>query len=210
MISPPQADGFDDRPIDRTDFVVVDVETTGMNAVEGRMTEIAMMRVCHGHIVEEFSTLINPLMTIPAFITSLTGIDNIMVADAPTAREVAPFITEFLDDAVFVAHNVSFDWGFVSATVRREQDWELKNPRLCTVKLSRRLLPDLPSKSLGPVARRMNVLIPERHRASGDAYATAKIFIQFTDFLQERGIVRTAGDLLRFQHRRNPLLFDAP
>jgi DNA polymerase-3 subunit epsilon len=208
--SPPLPDALEQRPIGNTDFVVVDVETTGMNAVDGRMTEIAMMRVCRGHIVDEFSTLINPLMTIPAFITSLTGIDNIMVADAPTAREVAPFITEFLDGAVFVAHNVSFDWGFVSETVKREQRTVLGNPRLCTVRLSRRLLPHLPSKSLGPVAQHMKVRIPERHRASGDAYATAQIFIQFTDFLQERGIVSTTGDLLKFQYRRSSLIFDEP
>jgi DNA polymerase III epsilon subunit family exonuclease len=137
--------------INKATFVVVDVETTGMSAVEDRITEIAMMKVQDGALIDEFSTLVNPLLTIPAYITSMTGIDNIMVQNAPTAREVVPFIAEFLGDAVFVAHNAAFDWGFVTHTARRERGIELTNQRLCTVKLSSRILPHLPSKSLGPV-----------------------------------------------------------
>jgi DNA polymerase-3 subunit epsilon len=185
--------------IDDTTFVVVDVETTGMSAVDDRMTEIAMMKVRNGVLQDEFSTLINPLVTISNFITDLTGIDNLMVRDAPTAREVMPSVAEFLENAVFVAHNAAFDWGFVSHAARRERGIELENPQLCTVKLSRKILPMLASKSLGPVAEFLEVTIPQRHRASGDAYATALILIKFLSFLKKRHALQTVQELLRFQ-----------
>lgn len=191
-----------DTLLEQARFVVVDVETTGMSPLEDRITEIAMMRVRGGEITEEFSTLINPLMTIPAFITDLTGIDNLMVEYAPTAREVVPYIEEFLGDAVFTAHNASFDWAFVSATARRERSLELANNRLCTVKLTRRILPFLPSKSLGPVARFLDVTIPQRHRASGDAFATAEILIRYLKYLKRKYALATVGELLNFQSIR--------
>jgi len=170
-----------------------------MSAEEDRITEIAMIKVRGGKPVDEFSTLVNPLITIPAFITNLTGIDNVMVQDAPPAREVVPFVLEFLGDDVFVAHNAPFDWGFVSQTVKREQSVELTNPRVCTVRLSRRLLPTLPSKSLGLVAQHLDVQIPQRHRASGDAYATSIILIKYLGFLQDHCGISTLQDLLAFQ-----------
>ncbi len=185
--------------IDEATFVVVDVETTGMSALEDRMTEIALMKVRDGILVDEFSTLINPLVSISNFITDLTGIDNLMVRDAPTAREIMPDVAEFLQGSVFVAHNAAFDWGFVSHAARRERGIELENPQLCTVKLSRKILPMLGSKSLGPVAQFLDVTIPQRHRASGDAYATALILIKFISFLRKKHSLQTVEELLRFQ-----------
>lgn len=189
--------------LDEATFVVVDVETTGMSPINDRITEIAMMKVSNGQIVDELSTLVNPLVTIPAFITDLTGIDNVTVHDAPTAREVVPYVKEFLDDATFTAHNAAFDWAFVSHTARRERDIELTNNRLCTVKLSHRILPFLPSKSLAPVARHLDIAIPQRHRASGDAYATALILIKFLSYLKQRYALRTVGEILTFQNLSN-------
>ena len=186
--------------IDEADFVVVDVETTGMSASEDRMTEIAMMKVRNGVLVDEYSTLINPLVTISHFITDLTGIDNIMVQDAPTAREIMPRVAEFLGDSVFVAHNAAFDWGFVSQAAQRERGIDLENPQLCTVKLSRRILPMLQSRSLGPVAQFLDVNIPQRHRASGDAYATALILIKFLSYLKKKHALQTVEEVLRFQN----------
>ncbi len=188
--------------ISKATFVVVDVETTGMSAIDDRITEIAMMKVREGTLVDEFSTLVNPLLTIPAYITSMTGIDNVMVQNAPPARDVVPFIAEFLGDSVFVAHNVAFDWGFVSHTARRERGIELNNQRLCTVKLSSRILPHLPSKSLGPVAKHLDITIPERHRASGDAYATALVLVKFLSFLQKKEGLKTTEELLKYQYGR--------
>lgn len=199
-----------ERFLDDSVFVVVDVETTGMNPVEDRITEIAMMKVTGGKLVDEFSTLVNPLITIPAFITDLTGIDNLMVRDAPPAREVVPYIREFLGDGVFTAHNAPFDWMFVSQTARRERLVELSNDRLCTVRLTRRILPFLPSKSLGAVARFLDVDIPQRHRASGDAYATAQILIRYLTYLQRKYAIRTVDEVLRFQTMPIPAELPVP
>ena len=176
-----------------------------MSAVDDRITEIAMMKVQDGTLVDEFSTLVNPLLTIPAFITSMTGIDNVMVQNAPPAREVVPFIAEFLGDAIFVAHNAAFDWGFVTHTARRERGIELDNQRLCTVKLSSRILPHLPSKSLGPVAQHLDITIPERHRASGDAYATALVLVKFLSYLQKKEGFRTVDEVLKYQYAVRPI-----
>jgi len=188
-----------DKYIEDTTFVVVDVETTGLNPVNDRITEIAMLKVKNGVLLDEFSTLINPLVPIPNRITEITGIDNIMVADAPTAREIVPMVIEFLEDSIFVAHNAPFDWSFIYQTVWRERNVELFNPQLCTVKLSRRILPFLYSKSLDPVTAALNINIPARHRASGDAYATALILIKFLSFLRQRYEIRTVKELLQFQ-----------
>ena len=196
-----------ETPLELAQFVVVDVETTGMSPFDDRITEIAMMRVVGGRVTEEFSTLINPLITIPAFITDITGIDNLMVENAPTAREVVPYVEEFLGDGIFTAHNASFDWAFVSCTARRERSVELLNDRLCTVKLTRRILPFLPSKSLGPVARFLDITIPQRHRASGDAFATAQILIRYLAYLQRKYALRTVEELLRFQSMKPADLF---
>ncbi len=187
-------------PLDSTTFVVVDVETTGMNPVEDRITEIAMMKVKGGVLVDEFSTLVNPLVPIPHMITGITGIDNMMVQDAPTAREIAPYIREFLSDAVFTAHNAAFDWGFVTQTMLRETGLALENPTLCTVKLSRRILPQLKSKSLGHVARYLDIRIPERHRASGDAYATALVLLKYLSYLKQREGFESVEEVLAFQN----------
>jgi DNA polymerase-3 subunit epsilon len=185
--------------IDKATFVVVDVETTGMSPLTDRVTEIAMMKVRNGHLVDEFSTLINPLITIPAHITALTGIDNITVADAPPAREVARTIATFLGDSIFVAHNVAFDWGFVRQTLLREREIDLQMPLLCTVKLSRKLLPSLPSHSLGVVAQALDIKIHERHRASGDAYATALALITFLTHLKNQRGLKTVDEVLKYQ-----------
>lgn len=190
------------QSVDKATFVVVDVETTGMSPISDRMTEIAMMKIRNGVLIDEYSSLINPLQTISHFITDLTGIDNLMVRDAPTARELVPDIARFLKNSVFVAHNAAFDWGFVYHSAIRERGIELSNPKLCTVKLSRRILPNLPSRSLGPVAEFLDIRIPQRHRASGDAYATALVLIKFLSFLKKRHSIKTIEELLRYQTSR--------
>jgi DNA polymerase-3 subunit epsilon len=186
-------------PIADVPFVVVDVETTGMDPVANRITELAMMKVRNGILVDEFSTLVNPLQTIPATIVSMTGIDNVSVMHAPTAREVVPYMAEFLGGSVFVAHNAAFDWSFVQHTAMRERGIRLSNPTLCTVKLARRILPYLPSRSLDVVTRFFEIRIPERHRASGDTFATALVLVKFLSYLRKQG-VHTLEHLLQFQH----------
>jgi len=105
---------------------------------------------------------------------------------------------------VFVAHNAPFDWGFVSETAMRERGIELFNQQLCTVKLSKRILPHLTSKSLGPVTSALNITIPERHRASGDAYATALVLVKFLSYVQRKHDIHMISELLRFQNGWSP------
>ncbi len=181
-------------------FVVVDVETTGLSPALDRITEISMIKVKNGILQDEFSTLINPLIPIPPAVTAITGIDNLMVQNAPTAREVVPTMVEFLGNDIFVAHNAPFDWNFITHTVERERNILLNNPTLCTVNLSKKLIPQLPSKSLGVVAHALGIKIPSRHRASGDAYATALVLLKYLSYLENHCNISTVEELIAFQH----------
>ncbi len=156
-------------------YAIVDIETTGGYAENHRMTEIAIIHHDGLQITNRFHTLINPGRRVPSFITGLTGITNEMVEDAPPFEEVAHQIAEQLREKIFVAHNAQFDYSFV----KKELDdagiaWSTR--KLCTVKLSRKIIPGLDSYSLGRLAESLGIVIQDRHRASGDAEATAKIF----------------------------------
>lgn len=171
------------------DWVVVDVETTGGSAARGdRVTEIAAVRVSGGRIVDTFSTLVNPERSIPPMIVSLTGITEEMVRGAPRFEEVVPELTEVLSGRVFVAHNAGFDWGFLCAEMDRALGRRLSGRRLCTVRLARKLLPELPSRSLDGLALYYGLDIESRHRALDDAVATAHVLLRFIDALREQEI----------------------
>lgn len=170
-------------------FVVVDVETTGGSPGGGhRVTEIAAVCVEGGEIRETFSTLVNPGRRIPSMIVSLTGITDSMVADAPRFGQVANQVLPLLEGRVFVAHNAPFDWRFVSAELERTTGMLPAGRQLCTVRLARKLLPQLPSRSLDGLAQYFGLDIESRHRALDDAVATAKVLLYFLDALEERGI----------------------
>jgi DNA polymerase III subunit epsilon len=162
-------------------FAVVDVETTGGRAEGGdRITEIAVVTVRDGAITDVYETLVNPERSIPPFITRLTNISSEMVRDKAPFRELCDEVVRALEGHVFVAHNAAFDWKFVSAEVARASGRALTGRRLCTVRLARRLLPQLRSRSLDWVARHYNVEIEpgKRHRAAGDAIATARCLVR--------------------------------
>lgn len=181
-------------------FAVVDVETTGGRPDQGdRITEIAVVTVRDGQVVDLFETLVNPERSIPPFITRLTNISWEMVRDKSPFRDVCDEVLRALGDSVFVAHNASFDWRFVSAEVSRSTGRELGGRRLCTVRLARRLLPQLRSRSLDWVARHYGVEIPDgmRHRAAGDALATAHCLLRLLDDAREHGCERWS-ELERF------------
>ncbi|MDR7305366.1 exonuclease domain-containing protein [Rhodoferax saidenbachensis] len=148
-------------------FVMLDLETTGGSAVRDRITEIAAVRVENGVEVDRWSTLVNPGVSIPSFIQSLTGITDAMVEDAPTFAQVAPRLLELLDGAVFVAHNVGFDHGFVVNELARLEK-PLKVERLCTVRLSRKLYPQHKGHGLDAIMQRHGLRTLARHRAMGD------------------------------------------
>ncbi|HEV2146206.1 MAG TPA: exonuclease domain-containing protein [Longimicrobiaceae bacterium] len=185
-------------------FVVVDVETTGGAPGSGhRVTEIAAVCVEGGEIRETFSTLVNPGRRIPSMIVSLTGITDRMVADAPRFGQVADRVLPLLEGRVFVAHNAPFDWRFVCAELERATGMLPVGRQLCTVKLARKLLPQLPSRSLDGLALYYGLEIESRHRALDDAVATAKVLLRFLDVLEERGVVDWDG-MDVFLGRRTP------
>ena len=191
-------DVFDARDIADTEFVVFDLETTGAKAPPCRITEIGAYRVKAGKIVDEFQTLVNPEMPIPPFITSLTGISDSMVSGAPVFSEIAGNFLEFIGDAVLVAHNSPFDMRFLNHEIARVfGDYRLANPCLCTVQLSRKLLPDIANHKLKTVAEHYSIALINHHRASDDAYATARIFVNLLGLLETegRGDLRTVRSL---------------
>lgn len=182
-------------PLRGLEYAVVDVETTGGSAVRGdRITEIAVVRVRgDGSVLESFSTLVNPGRSIPPFVSSLTGITNAMVRGAPPFAEVAEEVRSILRGRVFVAHNVAFDWGFVDHELMDALGEGLEGPRLCTVRLARRVVPELKRRSLGVLSDFFGVENSARHRALGDARATAQIFGYLLARLDEREIWSWGG-----------------
>lgn len=156
-------------------FAIVDIETTGGHASANGITEISVFVHDGQRVIKHFETLINPQQPIPRFITSLTGIDDAMLQDAPTFDEIADQLFEILDENVFVAHNVNFDYSFVKHQLK-QSGYELTSKKLCTVRLGRKVLPGLQSYSLGNLCRALNIQINNRHRAGGDAKATVKLF----------------------------------
>jgi len=196
-------DAFEDRGIEGTGFVVFDLETTGAKAPPCRITEIGAYRVKDGEIVGEFQTLVNPETPIPYFITQLTGISDEMVADAPLFADVAHDFLEFIGDSVLVAHNSGFDMRFLNHEIGRiYQDYRVANPCLCTVQLSRRLLPDIVNHKLKTVAEHYSIDLVNHHRASADAFATAHIFINLLSRMQTDG-ARDLAAIKGYSSRKN-------
>jgi DNA polymerase-3 subunit epsilon len=182
-------------------FAVVDVETTGTRFTRGdRITELAVVTLAGGQIDVALNALVNPERPIPRFVASLTRITDEMVRDRPTFRDIADDVLAALAGRVFVAHNVRFDWGFLSNEVRRSRDLDLEGPKLCTVRLARRLLPGLKSRGLDSVAAYLGVEIVDRHRALGDALATAHILRRLLGKAEEQG-ARTLTDLAQLARR---------
>ncbi len=175
-------------------WAVVDVETTGTSAkVHDRITEISVVRVADGGIADVFTRLVNPERSIPPFITSLTQISWDMVKDQPPFRHIAADVAERLTGHVFTAHNAAFDWGFVSEELSRSAGRRLSGPRLCTVRLARVLLPQLSRRSLDHVTRYFNIDVSARHRAEGDAVATAQALLKLLDVAADHGVTTWSG-----------------
>ena len=187
------------RPLSRLEYAVVDVETTGGTHHHGhRMTEVAVVEVSGGRIGERFHTLLHPGRRIPAPAARLTGITDRMVAAAPAFDDVAEELFKRLDGRVFVAHNVAFDWGWVRAQLADALGDVPDVPRLCTVSLARRLAPELRHRNLDALADHFDVPIDFRHRAHGDALATARVLVRLLHRAENLGI----GDLHALKRHR--------
>ena len=156
-------------------YTVVDIETTGNGFKGQKITEISIFLFDGKNIVDEFTSLVNPEQHIPPFITNLTGITNAMVRFAPKFYEIAKKVEEFTKDTIFVAHNVNFDYNIIKDEFKN-LGFEFKRKKLCTVRLSRKIIPGLRSYSLGNICAGENIPINGRHRAKGDAEATTELF----------------------------------
>jgi DNA polymerase-3 subunit epsilon len=157
-------------------YAVTDIETTGGYAAANGITEIAIYFHDGTRVVKHFETLINPRQPIPAYITALTGINNAMVAEAPFFEDIAAELEQWYKDAVFVAHNVNFDYSFVNHQMKLA-GYTMPAKKLCTVRLSKKVFPGHPSYSLGNICRSLSIPISNRHRAGGDALATVKLLV---------------------------------
>ncbi len=176
-------------PLERALFVVVDVETTGCSTPADRIIELGCVRVAGGRVKDEFSTLVNPRRPVPGLITSLTGISYAMVSDAPTFDQVAESFLDFMDDAVFVAHNAPFDWRFIQNELALTTGRKLLNRRLCTRWMAKKLCPELSHRRLDDLACFFNLDFGnKRHRALGDALVTAKALLKLIERAREKGI----------------------
>jgi DNA polymerase III subunit epsilon len=181
--------------LDELSYAVVDVETTGGRSFgSDRITEIAAVVVEGGQISRVYETLVNPQRPIPPIVTRLTNITWEMVKHAPTFRDVVSDVAAAIRGHVFVAHNVGFDWRFVTSEIARATGERMEGRRLCTVKMARRLLPQLHRRSLDYLARHYGVEITARHRAGGDAVATAKVFLRMLKDARAQGCT-TWGEL---------------
>jgi DNA polymerase-3 subunit epsilon len=183
-------------------FAVVDVETTGTSSRSGdRITEIAVVPVDAGVVGDPYITLVNPERPIPPAVVALTRITWEMVRRAPRFADVAAPVVAQLRGRVFVAHNATFDWRFVRTEVERAEGVRLEGDRLCTVRLARVVLPQLRRRSLDALARYFGVEITERHRAGGDALATAQILCRLLAIADDHGMASWATLSSRLDRR---------
>src|SRR3569833_52960 len=156
-------------------YAIVDIETTGGHASSNGITEVAICLHDGKKVTQRYSTLVNPQRDIPVYIRALTGITNEMVQNAPLFEDVAADIYHLLHGKIFVAHNVNFDFSFIRHHLQ-SAGYDLQCNKLCTVRLGRKIMPGLPSYSLGKLCHYLGIENDSRHRAAGDAEATATLF----------------------------------
>lgn len=168
------------------EFVVLDLETTGLNAGKDKITEIGAVKIKNGQVIDKFSSFVNPEVPIPSFIVKLTGITNEMVEDAPTIEPVMLQLLEFINGATIVAHNAPFDLGFLKHFAKAMGE-NIKHPVVDTLQLCRKMFPKLDKYRLNVVAKHLGVKLENHHRAVDDSLATAHIFIKCLEILKEKG-----------------------
>ena len=171
-------------------YAILDIETTGGQYNEEGITEIAIYKFDGQEVVDQFISLVNPEIPIQPFVVKLTGINNAMLRSAPKFFEVAKRIIEITEGCIIVAHNASFDYRVLRTEFRR-LGYTFQKPTLCTVELSKKLIPEQPSYSLGKLVRNLGIPVADRHRASGDATATVKLFKMLLAKDLEKEIVKS-------------------
>jgi DNA polymerase III epsilon subunit family exonuclease len=195
-----QQDDWQSRLLKDLDFVVVDVEATGAKTPPNRLIELGAYRIHEGRIVDKFLSLVNPEIPIPRFVVALTGITNEMVKTAPVFAEIAPRWLDFVNESVLIAHNAPFDTSFLNHEISRVYPGHrMVNPHLCTVRLSRRALPELTNHRLDTIASHFSIPIISRHRAGSDALATAELFLLLLSRLEEEHGITDLAAARNFQ-----------
>jgi len=192
-------DSLELRPLHDITFVVLDVEAIVTRSRPARVIELGAYRVHDGQITAEFQSLINPDAPLPRFITTLTGISDEMLQQAPGFSEIVRPWLDFAGDAVLVAHNSDFDLPLLNREIERIfPGHRMGNPELCTVNLARRLLHNSGGHNLDALAEHFGFEITNRHRAAGDAHATARVLINLLEHLREYGVA-TLADARNFR-----------
>lgn len=177
-----------DKKIDEEEFVVFDIETTGFNSHFNKIIEIGAVKIKAGRIIDRYSQLINPGISIPYHITEITSITNEQVANQPKIDEAIEKFVEFVGDAVLVAHNAPFDMGFIKRDVKKCLNINLENSVIDTLQMARDLFPDFKKYGLGDLNKSLGLALEKHHRAVDDSQATANMFIIFLEKYKEKGI----------------------
>ncbi len=170
-------------------FVIIDLETTGLSPYKHKITEIAAVRFDWEKILDSYQSLVNPERHIPSGITRLTGITNEMVENAPTIDEVLPEFIDFLADDIFVAHNISFDWNFLNYARNHMENKLFCNPKLCTRKLARHLVPELNRRTLAILCEYFQIKNDNAHRALSDVYATTELLKNYIQIIKKNWMI---------------------
>lgn len=187
-------------------YAILDIETTGGKFNEEGITEIAIYRYDGHKVVDQFISLVNPEKEIQPFVVKLTGINNKMLQTAPKFYEVAKRIVEITEDCILVAHNAKFDYRILRTEFKR-LGFSYSRNTICTVELSKKLIPDKPSYSLGKLVRSLGIPVSDRHRANGDAMATVKLFKLLLSKDSSKEIIRNAIKT-DMEHKMAPRLLD--
>jgi DNA polymerase III epsilon subunit family exonuclease len=187
-----------DKTFSDATYCVIDFETTGTSPKNSRAIEIGIVKIEKLKIVDSYQSLINPNQYIPPFITSLTGIDNNDILDAPSFDEISDDIKNFIDGSILVGHNLPFDYAFLKNEFERSEIILPTLQQVCTLKLSRSLFPKLKSKALGSMVKYFKIRHRDVHRALGDATATAKIFLKIIEKLANEHNYEYVSDLNNF------------
>ena len=177
-----------DKKIDEEEFVVFDIETTGLNSHTNEIIEIGAVKIKAGRIVDRYSQLINPGRPIPYHITEITSITDEQVANEPKIDKVIGKFVDFIGDAVLVAHNAPFDMGFIKRDIKKYLNIDLECSVIDTLQMARDLFPDLKKYGLGDLNKTLGLALEKHHRAVDDSQATANMFIIFLDKYKEKGL----------------------
>jgi DNA polymerase-3 subunit epsilon len=181
------------------EFAILDFETTGTSAKYNRVIEVGVVKLKNKKIIDKYQTFIDPGTEIPPYITDITGITDADIIGAPSFEDIIPSLLQFIGDSILTAHNLPFDLSFLTTELSRAGYESIQNQKLCTLKLARRLYPELKSKSLGNLVKHFHFRNSSAHRALGDATATAKVLVKMIEKLEVEDKLNSLSDLLEIQ-----------